>query len=342
MSSISIDLVRSLATYANILLVSQYVCLLNKKQIFELILLAKYIFYFLIFLGILQFLGFGIIDNVIKFLIPRGSGFSLIESGRGATLLSTEPARAGIELTLIYAIYRLTFLNKYNFRYTDFLLLIFQIMVIKSGSAVLFYIVFLSFLYLNWKSILLIPFFLFFSFHLLISTEGGRASELLISINEMGFDDSSLILFFLINESGNRMLGLYSFFLYGFNHPFGGGIGLWPITSMNAVIESGFDVSKIRFFDVVSDGNLSPFRAPGVISNLMLDFGIAGTILISWLFSRILITYRFLKQYKKTVIVLLSIFLVKIFIFGSPGNPIPFIMLFTVYKYTYFSQKINN
>ncbi len=341
-NNIPIDLMRSLAAYANIILISQYIISLNQKQTLQLILLAKYIFFFLLFMGALQFIGIGLIDDLIRFLVPRGSGYALIDSGRGVSLLSSEPARAGIELTLIYAIYRLTLLKSNTFHYFDILILIFQIIVIKSSSSVFFTMIFVSLLYVNWRGLLLIPIFAFIFFYILISFEGSRASDLFLSIIDLGFDDISVLILFLVNESGNRLLGLYSFFLYGFQNPFGGGVGLWQTTSMDAVISTGFDISQIRFFEVNADGNLSSFRGPGVISNLMLDFGIIGTLAISWLFYKTIQIYMQLKVQKKIMRILLVIFLVKIFIFGSPGNPIPFIMLFLVYKFIYHKKHIVN
>tara|TARA_Y100000768_G_scaffold387224_1_gene377791 strand:+ start:2902 stop:4113 length:1212 start_codon:yes stop_codon:yes gene_type:complete len=330
------DLIRSLATYANILFASQYILSLDKKQIFRLARIGKFIFFFLVFLGFAQLIGFQAIDSFIKLLIPRGSGFSLLESGRGVTLLSTEPARAGIELTLIYCIYRLTLLKNHTFHVFDVLLIIFQIAVIKSTSSVFFSFIFIGFMYLNLRGLLILPLIIAVGFYFLSFFEGNRASDLVLAIAEL--DDLSAITFFIVNESGNRLLGLYSFFKFGFYHPFGGGLGLWPETSMQAVVESGFDYTSIRFFDVVSDGRLSPFRGPGLISNLMLDIGIIGTSFVSLAFIKIIKPLKnFLRQEKFGYVAIL-IFLVKIFVFGSPGNPIPFLMLLIILKYQYFSN----
>jgi len=329
-----IDLIRSLATYANVLFVSQYILSLNEKQIFKLARIGKFIFFFLVFLGFLQSIGSLTIDSIIKLLIPRGSGFSLIESARGVTLLSTEPARAGIELTLIYCIYRLTLLKSSTFHIFDILLIIFQIAVIKSTSSVFFSFIFIGLMYLSFRGLLILPLIIAMGFYFLSFFEGNRASDLVLAIAEL--EDLSAVTFFIVNESGNRLLGLYSFYKYGFYHPFGGGLGLWPETSMQAVIESGFDYTSIRFFDVVSDGRLSPFRGPGLISNLMLDIGIIGTSVVSLAFVKIIKPLKNFLRYEKFGHVAILIFLIKISIFGSPGNPIPFLMLLIILKYQYF------
>tara|TARA_B100000900_G_C20598400_1_gene724409 strand:- start:3325 stop:4515 length:1191 start_codon:yes stop_codon:yes gene_type:complete len=327
-TNISIDLMRSLATYLNVLFVSQYVLSLNKTQLFELIKLSKYFFFFLILIGTLQLFGSGYLDVLLKFFIPRGSGQMLSDSGRGATLLSTEPARAGIELTLIYMIYRLTLLKKSQFLVFDIFLLLFQLIVIKSASAVAFSLFFLGILNLSWRGLVFAPIIILAGLFAIDYAGEGRAANLLIDIYAM--DEISTVLFFLINESGNRLLALYSFFNYGFQHLLGGGVGLWTITSMQAVVESGYDYTQLRYFDVVSNGALSPFRGPGVISNLMLDVGLLGTLLISYLFSQILPLEKRISKISFSVII---IFLGKIFLFGSPGNPIPFLALLLILRW---------
>lgn len=329
------DIIRSLATYANVLLVSQYVLSLSEYNINRLAILSKNLFIFLCTFGLLQSVGFDELDKLIKLLIPRGSGLSLSDSGRGVTLLSTEPARAGIELTLIYSIYRLTLLKKNSFHYLDIILILYQVAIIKSSSSVIFSLVFVLILYGNWRQLYLIPFLFILGVGSLSFFEDGRASILFTSL--LVFDNFSAGLLFLVNESGNRLLGLYSFFKFGFNHPFGGGVGAWPDTSMLAVLESGFDYTQLRFFDVVSYGALSPFRGPGVISNLMLDVGIVGTCVIFWLFKNLLNRTIGFVTTRHTFAILL-IFLIKIFIFGSPGNPVPFIAILVVYRWIYFDN----
>ena len=51
-------------------------------------------------------MGSEVLGEIIKLIVPRGEGSLLQESGRGVTLLATEPARAGVELALIYLINR--------------------------------------------------------------------------------------------------------------------------------------------------------------------------------------------------------------------------------------------
>ena len=135
-------------------------------------------------------------------------------------------------------------------------------------------------------------------------------------------------LFYIANESGNRLLAIYSFFVSGIKHPFGHGIGAWQYSSMLAVLESGLDYRDFRFFDVVGNGSLIPFRGPGVISNLMLDVGIFGTLVIISLFRTVMLKYRRFNEVSRLA---LWIFLFKVTLFGSPGNPIVFVFLIVVF-----------
>ncbi|GAK85665.1 hypothetical protein JCM19238_3255 [Vibrio ponticus] len=287
----------------------------------------------LISLGVLQIIGSEHLDYVIKLLVPRASGISLANSNRGVTLLASEPARAGVELTLIYLMMRLTQERSMRTMLTDIFLIFFQAMVIKSASAVAFTICAFALVYLRInfkfsslvKTVILSVVIVIFLIDVLPSL-GGRAGDLARYI--INIDNVGDIIFYVANESGNRILALYSFLVAGFNHPFGFGVGSWPYSSMTAVLESGIDYRDFRFFHVHAAGDLKAFRGPGVISNLLLDVGIIGTLSIAILFVSALNRYG---KFTSTTFIALWIFLVKIFFFGSPGNPIVFIFFICVF-----------
>ena len=80
----------------------------------------------------------GALGQIISFLIPRGSGEALSDSGRGVTLLATEPARAGAELSLIYFIVRST-IRKHLQIILDLIMLIYLAVILKSSTALGFF-----------------------------------------------------------------------------------------------------------------------------------------------------------------------------------------------------------
>lgn len=327
------DIIRSFAAYLNILLISQVLLLLSKNRIEFVCLISRRIFWGLLALGIIQTLGSDLLGSLIKLLVPRGEGSSLVESNRGVTLLATEPARAGIELTLIYLIYRLSKGMDTSNIYTDLLVILFQALIIKSASSLAFTLGAFTIIYLNFKfdlvkalvTVLFAGILIYFVSSILPAT-GGRAGDLVLHIIEN--DLNTEVLFFVANESGNRLLALYSFFISGVTNPLGHGIGAWPVSSMLAIQESGLDYRDFRFFDVVAGGNLVPFRGPGVISNLFLDVGVIGTLVILFVFKHMLSKYR---SFNEISIKAFWIFMFKILLFGSPGNPVVFIFFISVF-----------
>ena len=218
-------------------------------------------------------------------------------------------------------------------------------MIIKSASAVAFSIGAFALIYLRprlnltnviYTFVFGISLALFVA--LVLPNIGGRAGDLAAALSQ--FESIGELAFYLANESGNRLLALYSFLISGVVNPFGSGVGSWPYSSIVAVELSGLHYTEFRFFDVRGDGNLIPFRGPGVISNLFLDIGLIGFLVFIALFYRILKSYgRFNELSRKAF----WIFLFKISLFGSPGNPIVFIFFITVFLLnSRLSPKVQN
>lgn len=75
---ISIEILRSIMAYLNAMLVLSFLLQTNFSLVKKLFPVLKNIFFFLIVLGSLQFLGIiNFLDPVIKTLVPRGSADSL-------------------------------------------------------------------------------------------------------------------------------------------------------------------------------------------------------------------------------------------------------------------------
>lgn len=318
------DILRSFFAYLNIVLIYVTILQLPQSKVNYMVMLSRRIFYGLIGLGCLQFSGLvAPLDPIFSALVPRASSTALLEmGGRGVTLLASEPARAGIELTLIYVIFRMATRNSTRITFWDIFLPIFIALVIRSASASAFAIFVVMILTVrSRKSLLLwLPVILLSPLAPLGMLEG-RTFDLVMNIasRESAYD----IMFFIANESGHRLLALYSFIKSGLTHPFGSGIGNWLTSSMQAIEESGIDYSTYRYFQVWGGGQLVPVRAPGVIPNMILDIGIVGAFyFIYWILK---ITAPFKTSYRDFSVIMIILF-VKITMFGSLGTPVPWVI----------------
>ena len=122
MSENVFETIRSLAAYINFFSAYFLAKVLTEREIISSVRLNRFIFLSLITLGLLQI--FNLIpwvNSFLEFLVPRASSGALIEENRGVTLISSEPARAGVELIFISPIFKTPkskkFLNpiKFNF-----------------------------------------------------------------------------------------------------------------------------------------------------------------------------------------------------------------------------------
>ena len=106
--------------------------------------------------------------------------------------------------------------------------------------------------------------------------------------------------------------------MYGIDHLFGGGIGHWRETSVEALKMTGVDFSEINYFKFKGDSKPIPVRSSGYLSNLVLDTGLIGiATFLLFLFS-ILKQYWVINRESRNIILL---FLFKILFIGSVGPP---------------------
>ena len=195
---------------------------------------------------------------------------------------------------LIYLIHRIRQDNSIRNTLIDIFLLMYLAVIIKSFSVVVFALSAFAIIHVKFRfhflsilgSILLGIVGIYFIINILPQI-GGRAGDVVIFLQDTEAINDGL--FYIANESGNRIIGLYSFYKFGIFHPFGFGVGSWPYASIQAINESGFDYRDFRFFDVVGNGQIIPFRGAGIISDLMLDVGLLGTLLLTYLFKKLML-----------------------------------------------------
>jgi len=322
------DVIRSLGAYINALMGLQIVIAASAKESARLLRVLFAVLLASVCMGLLQSSALLDVDWLIQALIPRGQTDALLDSGRGATLFAAEPARAGVELVLMYATCRLTFLGRRNSIALDLFFLAFQVLIIKSASAVALSVLFLGIIYANLKYVWVVITLSCAAGLFIALNPDSRVALLVHGIFEI--EGLSEALFYLANESGNRILSIYTFMYSGLSQPFGAGVGAWPESSIQAIIASGVDWTQFRYFTVVSDGELSPFRGSGLIPNLMLDIGVVGTIvLLIGIYFAISNRVYWCREAKQVSILIFF----KMLMFGSPGDPIPFLALALVFSY---------
>lgn len=161
----------------------------------------------------------------------------------------------------------------------------------------------------------------------------GRAFDLIVTLltDDSSFSDK---IFLLVNTSGNRLVSIYSSFNFPFYHFFGGGIGNWKESSIEALSLINFDVSQLNY--IIRFGEDSGMRSSGFVSNLVLDTGIPGLLFLILHLKRHLKKYWNISKESKTIIV---IFLVKIFFIGSVGHPVAWLLVIVALKYLYVNRK---
>lgn len=325
------EVIRSFSAYINTLLVFNLI--MNSEQS-VIARWAKVVYLFLFSLtiiGLIQHTGIlKSFDPLLKLFIPRGYTYSLSFMGdRGVTLLSSEPARAGVEYIFIYLVARFAFVrNRYKLA-CDVAVLVFVALIIKSAIALFFLLLVLIFLYQKKMLLMLFlssPILLFASD--LIKGSSSRAINLIFDM--LNNDGYSSFVDIIINTGGHRVVSIYTSYLYSIIYPLGGGVGNWEKSSMQSIAVAGIDPSQVQYFIVHGGGGVVGFRSSGFVSNLAIDVGVVGLLLF------FVYLFRTLSYYWSTnpsIRPIVLAFLVKIFFLGSVGNPVSWVCLAIIIKY---------
>lgn len=312
------NIIRVGLAYINPILIFIFLLRANDIEIKRLLNCARYIFFLFIALGFLQINGLiGFLDPVISTLIPRGSATALMDYDRGVTLLSSEPSRAGIELLLVYAIYRIAFLkNSFKKIMFDVFIILFQLLVLQSATGILVSFVYFAYIY-KFTFILLGPLGIY------LAIDSFNDSRIIYIISELaGSITLDNFLFLLMDFSGFRGTSIISSYYYGLSSFLGGGIGLWETSSIDALKAAGIDPGLYTYYIVNADGLYIPARPEAYVANVALDFGILGLIIfLTFLYQPVIMSFKKGKEVYPITILFLFI----IFLSGSVGNPLPWI-----------------
>ncbi len=316
-----VEIVRSFAAYLNPLLIFLLILRVDDEQLLlKLKNNSNKAFFFLVILGLIQVTNlFSILNPVIGFIVPRGSATTFGAGGRGVTLMSTEPSRAAYEFIFFFLFYKNSEeMTKKKALLLDFGLLLFQVLVIRSGTGL-----FLTGIYflVSYGYKLLIAFFpaiVGLSYFTLKSRAFEIARVLLSSVN------ISDAFFFLLNSSGFRLVSIVAGFSYGFRYIFGGGIGNWNDASIEAMESLGISPKTMEFFTFFNKEGSSfvGVRPTSYLSSFSLDFGAVGLLIIVFIFIGVLNKYWVISKAHRKGLVFFAIYLC---FFGDTGNPVPWI-----------------
>ena len=322
-----LQILRSMAAYLNPLFAFIFVLSLAPEQKEKILKILPYLLSILVLIGLAQFFTPSeYLTQVIQFLVPRGS-WELGAVGRGVALLSTEPSRAAVEITFIYTVIRLTRQwNTLTKLTVDIFFVVFISLIIRSFSGLFFCLAALVLLYRssNNKSalviillMLLLAWLMHYSqFH--IDSKGNRSLGVL---DELLRTPTTELFDLIINRSGFRGVSLIGSLGYAMSNPFGGGVGFWQFSSLEALNLSGYNAYELSYYKWQGIDEYQAIRPTSYFSNLLLDLGIFAiplcVILIRFIFSRI----------HKDLIPLLTLFLLYFFLNGAVGNPVPWICL---------------
>ncbi len=324
-SIVSAEVLRSFFAYVNTLLIFNLIQTSSSSVIYKWRKLVRLLFLFFIIIGVIQHLGIlKSSDFLIKLFIPRGYTYSLsFMGGRGVTLLSSEPARAGIELIFLYLVVRTVFIKKGNRLFCDLAILVFTAIVIKSAIALLFYFLVLIVLYRS-KAILVGVIFSPLMFLFVNSGQGVDSRAITLIIDIFSKNDFAGLSNIFINTGGHRVVSIYTSYLYSIFNPLGGGVGNWQTSSIDSIIQAGINPKNIQYFIVHGEGEAVGFRASGFVSNLALDIGLVGLSFFSMYMYKSLRKFWIICATNKEIII---IFLFKICFIGSVGNPVSWVCL---------------
>lgn len=328
------EALRSLSAYVNSILLFGVVLASQSRDINLLIRVSKYVAIGLVFLGIAQFLGLtSFLSPVIDFLMPRGSANMLGGQGaRGVSLLSSEPSRAAYELIFIYLIYRFTLLKPAYRIWGDLIISLVVFFFIRSAAGAFLLVGF--WLLFNRSKLLIVGLIMLVYFSFLNVNLSGRAFLVFSTLVDMS--SLSEVYTYILNNSGFRLVSIVGALLFGIINPFGGGVGFWRISSVEAMSLTGVSPEAISYFLYSSGGTWSAVRPASYFGSLMLDVGIIGAAAFLVILLRLVRSYKTTSVHRSDLRNIVFFFFLYFFMTGAVGNPIPWLSLAVLIKFYSF------
>jgi hypothetical protein len=317
---------RSLVAYTNPIILMLVLAVVPHTELRRLTLVFKVVFAGLLTIGLLQKSGLlQPFDALFKALVPRGLADEVGE-GRGVALLSSEPSRAAMEVLFLYAAWRsAVHCSAIRALVTDLLLAVFVVAVLKSALGLALLLIYFGLLY-RWRLLLALAIF-----GPLVVSLSGESRAVTVALQIAATSSASELFTLLINASGFRLVSILSAYNYALETFWGGGVGAWAISSINAMEAAGFSANEINHFIFHYDSEFVGVRPTSYMSNVALDMGIPGLIAM----------LLFLRPYLRRawscgaeLRPLLGLFLFSLLFIGAVGNPVPWLALMLAVRWS--------
>jgi hypothetical protein len=313
------EFIRSLSAYMNVLIPMIYL-LSHKDASASLLNRVPIVFWIMCVIGLIQYSAISpnYVEDIVRTVIPRFSSSMLSgEASRGASLLSSEPARAGYEFVVVAILYCWLRHNQGKQYFAEIVLSILLLLfVIRSGTAAFLLIVALmafSPLYGTLAVAVSVVGTMFVA-----GDQLGRGLWLIQEL--LARPGRGEAFFFLLDESGFRLVSNLASYTSFMDNPFGYGIGHWQTSSLTALHSLGNVVLQTGSF---LEGGVVAVRATSFFGQLVLDAGVVGLFASAYfIISRAMLALRerFLRS-------LFAVFLVITMLVGDAGNPVPWVGL---------------
>jgi hypothetical protein len=326
------DILRSFGAYLNPLVIFLFLLECPEKEISYFKKLINVLFFVLILLGFSQALGVvNFLDPVFKFLIPRGNAtLTGGAGGRGIRLLSSEPARAAYELFFIYIAW--VYLREQSVikqLFLDIFMFLFFILMIRSAMGMVLFAVYIVLKYRLKLFLALLPALIIGLPFIIGILENASSRSMKVLYNIMMSSNLEEVCRYLLSASGDRIVSILSSYKYAFTHPFGGGVGLWAHSSLDALNSVNIHASMIGYFANKGNGGYFSVRPTSYMANIALDLGIIGVLFVLYMLRPVL---ALLKNYRHPIFPVTICFLFGIMMSGAAGNPVPWIAMALVYR----------
>jgi hypothetical protein len=323
------DIIRSMVAYFNAIIAYLTIAHCSQREAHKIYKILEILLFFSIILGILQVLHLiDFLEPVFRLLKSRGSAGSIDKSGRGVSLLTTEPSRAATEFIFIYITWRylknMSYIKQLLF---DFIVLCFLVLTIRSSLGLFLLFVFLVCEY-KFKAIAMGVIIGIIGFSQFKNINSRAIMVIYGILSRSSIQD---IFIYLLAASGQRLIISIAAYKYGFFHLFGGGIGLWRLSSIQALYETNIAPSSVEYVNYHGGGSgYFAIRATIFLPSLILDIGwIASIIIICYLLKPL---FKFL-SFKHKLFPVMMAFVANLTVLGeSPGNPLPWICIAICYR----------
>jgi hypothetical protein len=332
-------LIRALFALMNACMIFFLMARLKDAEFKAINKLFEWVFWANVIVCSLQFVGLfpPFLTSFVKLFIDRFSGTSL-GGGRGVTALFAEPSYASIAMHYFFAYYllikRIDPVTRKG-AIAIVAMIAFDLFVIRSVTGSIMIVIYLASLVK--RKTLLKAIFLSGVISVVTLFVMKRLDSLPRSV-EVVYDfvanqEYKDPLPILLEQSGFRLISIWSAYRYGLVHPLGSGIGGWPNASVEAMDAIGVPASSISFFATLSNTEFFGVRPTSFGAGIMLETGWIGLLLFGlafWPYFTKKAIYQNLHSRSLTLM-----FLFNLFILGTIGDPVPFIIMGLTFRSMY-------